>query len=317
MALTVGDIIDEIEQLGNRVDPSYRTRLLRGVNRAQQYWAFRLPWEGLKRTEDFVAPGGRFMHFPDRVSEVIKLGDIDNARHVPAGAHWENRAPDVFYQGTSGTIKEWRPAGSSPVAAQPATDTTLNIRTTASEAVRVLVRGLVFDSTASGTALELRMAEETLNMGGSGFTATSNTFREVFALEKTRDSTSDLIVQNPLNSQTIGHIPTWDTRNEFKKIEFLFPPSGVTPVKVTYFTKPEPLGAEDQTIDPALPTDFLVWRSTGDLHWIKNEREPAQVAWAKAEEILQNRINAERTFGDANMQAIPTSDHLDFSDWDC
>ncbi len=185
--------------------------------------------------------------------------------------------------------------GLSPVASAPSTDSALLIHSTASEAINVTIRGLVFDPSAANTALELYEAQETVALGG--ITETSvNTYREVLAIQKDKGTTADVVVGTALDGQ-ISRIPSWEARPLFRRIEFYPVPSGQT-LEVQYFRRPDRITKESDAVDPSVDEEALVWRAAGNMHWTDNEGQAAGIAWRKAEEILLRVRNEEDTFGE-------------------
>jgi hypothetical protein len=278
------------------------------------HWAERLPWPGLERRETFHANGQRDIVLPDRVNIVITVGDGND--WVPPGENFESRWGPTFFSGSSGRACEWRPSGLSPVIAQPATDSPLRLLSSQSESMTVLVRGLVRDSTASGTALEFHTQEETVDLGSSTTEVTSTSFVEILAIEKPHSTTAELRVFDNVNGNVIARIKPWDTTAQFKKISTpLVVPAG-TALPIRYYAYPQMLTSIDQSVETAIPNDFLVWRAAGDLHFIENMPDAAQLSWAKAEEVLTNAINARRSFGQRDATAVPDGDYLNWGDWD-
>lgn len=255
---------------------------------------------------------------PKRVARVIWLGDVDNSRKIEAGQHWEDRAPGTYFQETAGSFLEWRPLGTVPVITQPQTDIQIDMRSTQSEAIRVFVRGLVRDTTSSGTTGELNMLEENIVLNGSDFTQTSNEFVQLWTIEKDFNTTAEVLIRDTMatNPQIISRIYPWESRPEYQRVECILVPTLGTQVRVRYFARPPRIIRLLQTIEEEVDQDYLVWRVAGDLHWHQNERDAAQIAWGKAEEVLQNRINQERMHGDADYRAMPTSMFLDYNDGD-
>jgi hypothetical protein len=316
MASRVSQIITEAQQLANRVDASYNPRLLSAVNRAQIHWAERLPWPGLERIETFFANGRRDVVLPDRVNIIITVGDAANNSWVEPGENFEARWDPLFFAGTAGRPCEWRPSGVTPVITQPQTESPLRLLSSQSEALSVLVRGLVRDSAASGTALEFHQEEEVVSLGSSTTEVTSTSFVEILAVEKPHNTVSSLSVFDNVTGAIIGRISPWETVSRYKKLSTpLIVPAG-HPLQVRFYAYPPNLTSIDQTVEASVPDDFLVWRTAGDLYMIENMPDAAQLAWAKAEEVLTNSINARRSFGQRDATAMPDSNYLDWSDYD-
>ncbi|MCI0354823.1 MAG: hypothetical protein L0099_07280 [Acidobacteria bacterium] len=302
----VAKIIDDALKLVNRAgDGTYRTRALQALNRAHRYCARRFPWEGLRKQENFLTNGTRFLVLPERVLDIIAVGDSTNARHLDAGDHWDRRAPGTYFQGVGGTAKEWRRAGVVPVTGQPSTDTRLRLQTAVSDGMRVLVRGLGRDTAASGTALELYPIEEILSMGGSGITLTANTYVEILSLEKDEATLTDLLVTDNVTGLRLARIPSWAARSGLQRVEFLHVPPANTSVRVDYYRHPDRITGENETLDASIPEDYIVWRTVGDLEWIMERAEAAQLAWARAEANMQADYVAEETRGDYRIDPHP------------
>jgi hypothetical protein len=287
MASRLSQLVTEIKQVANRVDADFDARAITALNRAQEYWAERMPWPGLKRTEDFPAPGVRDIVFP-------RLG------------------PAYFEDGAAGAC-EWRNRGLQPVVSQPATDTKMEFQTTVSETQSVILRGLIFDSTASGTALELYEAEETVSVSDdTTWTESANSYREILAIEKPFNTTAGLVARDQQDTTIRARIAPWEDTAAYVKIETDFPVGVGTQLRVTYFTKPDQITSINDAANPAVPDQFLLWRAVGDIHWIQNQESAARVAWGKADELLQDRILAQKTTGGLEA-TTPSLDGLDWS----
>jgi hypothetical protein len=316
MASRVDQIITEVKRLGSRVDSSYDSRILESVNRSQAHWAEKLPWPGLERIETFLTPGGRDIIFPRRVQHIISIGDLKLNCHVAAGEHFEQRFDAVHYNRTPGQPFEWRDGGLSPVAAQPATDTRITVTASQSEAMSVFVRGLVRDSESSGTNVELYTVEETLSIVDNSGTTSANTYQEILTIEKPHNTTNGITARDPTGSKIIARIQPWQDTARYRKASFVFPPEANRSMEVRYYTFPQPLVKTNQSIDPAISKDYLVWRALADLHWMHGEQEASQVALARAEEIISAKIQARRHFGEKDITAIPDNSFLNFTDWE-
>jgi hypothetical protein len=189
------------------------------------------------------------------------------------------------------------------------TDSTLHISQTTSEGIDVQVHGLVFDSTASGTALELYEAKETVSMAGVTQT-TTNSNRKIIAIQKEKNTTSDIIVGRGSDGKMISRIPGWETRPLFQKVQFTPVPTGQT-VEVAYFKRPSRIVSESDALDPGVNEEAVVWRTVGNLHWMDNETQSAQVAWAKAEEVISIKRNEEQLFGEKDHHVEPSCSYMD------
>jgi hypothetical protein len=313
MASRLSQLVTEIKQVANRVDADFDARAITALNRAQEYWAERMPWPGLKRTEDFPAPGVRDIVFPKRVARVHRVADLTENLTLDPNGQFENRlGPAYFEDGAAGAC-EWRNRGLQPVVSQPATDTKMEFQTTVSETQSVILRGLIFDSTASGTALELYEAEETVSVSDdTTWTESANSYREILAIEKPFNTTAGLVARDQEDTTIRARIAPWEDTAAYVKIETDFPVGVGTQLRVTYFTKPDQITSINDAANPAVPDQFLLWRAVGDIHWIQNQESAARVAWGKADELLQDRILAQKTTGGLEA-TTPSLDGLDWS----
>jgi hypothetical protein len=316
MSTGISRVIDDALLMVNRVDSDYRTRALRAVNRAVLFWADRVPWPALKTYETFIANGTRFLTLPRRVRRVVEIGDISNKIKVRDGAHWAHKYPDEFFVDTAdSTPWEWRDGGLVPTIAAPSTDTKLVFQTTASEAMNVNISGWARDSTASGTAMELYEINETVNLGGTGVTETTNTYVKIRAIEKTTlDSASDLVIRSSTDSAPLARLTSDDRAAAYRQVEFLKVPGAGTQFRVEYYRRPERLVSENVPLEPSIDLDFLLWRTVGDLHWVASQQEAALAAWRKSEGLVQQRILAEKAHGEGNLQVQPDISYFDIED---
>lgn len=304
MSLTVARLIDRVQQLANRVDTSYRSRVRDAISRAQEDWALLNPWVGLKRVEALTMPGGRFMALPSRVARVITVSDVTDKRFLEAGDNWHRTFEQRWLYDTSGSPLEWREAGIVPLLGAPATDTRLQLTAGVSEVYNVYVTGLARDTSASGTAEEFYNVEETLQMAGTGATDTATTFVEVRTLQKTSDTVGDLVVRATTGSAFLARIPKRDSQSRYRRLEFQDVPAAGRVLRVEYYTRPEELVDEEQSVEPSVDEKFMLWRAVGDLHWINKEFDAAQAAWDKADQILAADTRAEN-YGERRIQPLP------------
>jgi hypothetical protein len=310
----ISDLITEAQQLANRVDSNWNARTLLAINRALKKYAKHAPWDGLLRQESFLSPGGRYMVFPDRVMRVRRLGDSDNSIPLKAGEQWSQRYPGTFFQQSGTQPFEWRPVASVPVIASPTTDTALELQTTASDGMTVSIRGLARDTNASGTALELYEVFETVAMGGTGATNTTNIYVEVLEISKEKDSTASLLVRSATSSALLARIPPWEASSQYQRIE-LFHPSPVARNFLTeYYCRPQDITSTDHPLDPSIDTEYVVWQAAGDLHWAKQEAQAANAAWAKAEQVLAKQRIQELAHGDRDSQMRPSVNYQELED---
>lgn len=308
MSLRVGEIIDQSLRLVNRVDPNFRVRALDAVDRAVRYYAERLPWPGLEREEQFVSNGTRDFTFPRRVRSVISIGDVNHDEYVRPGDNWHKQYPvwDVGGEHPTSRALQWDTRGFRPVIQAPPSDgSKLLVETTQSEAIPVRVRGLVFDSQASGTALELYEQEETISANVTAVQS-SNTFRQIYAIEKdSLDSDSDVVIKYASETSPAARIATYERTPRYLSIKFLAQPDAGDPFLVRYHTGPPRIAAEDTVLDPGIDPEPIVWRVVGDLHWMQGQGQAAGAARQTADELLTNKIRQQESHGDNLAQAIP------------
>lgn len=286
--------IDRAQQLANRVDPAWRGRTRTAIGRAIKAWAQRIPWPSLRTTEDFVLSGDKLLTFPERVGVVLTISDNTNTRPLGTTGHWSKRAAGVFNQDTGGNPQEWEDRGFSAFTSQSATDTTLQLAAGGSEAFEVRITGLVRDTTASGTALELQERFETMTMGGTSYTDTVLEFASFVAVEKEFGTSNWLKVRNPITSQVIAFLPEGEATVQHRVVQFIPVPPVNTVVRVEYYRKPEELHSENAPIDNSVDLEYLAWQAAGDVHWMLKEGSAANRAWDKAEEIIKNRLRQEK-----------------------
>lgn len=307
MSTTVSRVIDEALQMVSRVDSDYRTRALYAVSRAVLFWADRVPWGSLKTYETFIANGTRYLALPRRVRRIVEVGDITNKMKVRDGAHWGHKYPDNYFVDVAdSTPWEWRDGGMVATIAEPSTDTQLVFQSTASEALSLYISGWARDTSASGTPMELYEVSESVDLGGTGVTETTNSFVRVRAIEKsTLDSTADVLVRSSTDSAPLARLTSEDRASAYQRIEFLKVPTAGTRFRIEYYRRPERIVSENTPVEPSIDRDFLLWRVAGDLHWIGHEQEAALAAWRKSESLVQQRILAEKAQGEGNLQVQP------------
>lgn len=306
----VKDLIDRAQRLADRVDPSYRIRALDGLDEAMQWYASQVPWDALKRTEDFVA-SGEFLILPDRINKIIRIGDRTNARPLDPGEHFERRRSGAYFQRTSGAPCEWRPLGYVPTVKDLSVAAPLHISSTSSESIAIQIRGLISDSTASGTALELFEAKETLTLAGVTL-ASTNSYTTIISIQKDKGTAADVLIGTAADGQ-IARIPSWESRPLYHKVQFSPVPTGQT-LEVTYFRRPDRLTSEDDPIEASVNEEALVWRAAGNLHWMDNEGQAAERAWQKANEVVVLKRNEEETFGEKDFTVSPWLGYVNLED---
>lgn len=308
-------VLDEGLRLAGGADNAKRTRAREALNRAQAAWASKLPWSGLRRTEDFTHPGGRTMGFPARVARIIAMVDIAAGQQVESLDHWSSQSPVAFSQGTAGSPVKYRPAGTLPVVAAPSTDSQLTFEAGGSEAMNVRVSGLRRDAGASGSSLEFYEDRETLVMGGTDPTVSSKSYVSIISLEKDENTDFDLKVSETVAGTVLARIPAWASRAEYQAVDFLFVPPVGSRFRVDYFIRPEKIGSEQSVLDASIDHEYLVWAVAADVLWGLGKRQDAQIGWAKADSILETRITAERTFGEVDLRTVPGLTYQEMEDY--
>lgn len=303
----VKDLIDRVQRIADRVDPTYRIRTLDSLDEAQQWYASQIPWDALKRIEDFQA-SGEFLVLPDRVNKVIRIGDRTNARPLDAGEFFERATPGAYYQRSTGAPCRWRPMGYVATVKELSTAAQLHVSSTQSETISVQVRGLVSDSTASGTALEFYEAKETMTLVGATL-ASTNTYTSIIALQKDKGTASDVLIGTAADG-LLARIPSWEARPLYHKIQLQPVPTGQT-LEVAYFRRPDRLTSEQDPMDPSINEEAIVWRAAGNLHWMDNEGQAAERAWQKANEVIALKRNEEETFGEKDFHIEPWQGYMD------
>lgn len=316
----IANLVDRVQRRADRVDSNYRVRTLDALDEAVQWYAKAVPWPSLMRFEQFLTHGSEFIVLPDRVLKVISIGDVTNSSMLEPGSNFGRRRRGAYFQRTGGRLCEWRDVGLVPVTSQPNTDTTLIFQSTASDnAFDVFVKGLVRDTTASGTALELYEVEETVSISSTATVASSNSFVRVLALQKPRPTNGDLTVTYTTGDQRAARLPSWEARPLYPQIQLSLVPSVQATLEVEYFRRPDRLVSENGAIDPSMDEEALIWRAVGNMHWKDQEGQQAETAWRKAVEIVESKKNVEETFGEKDFHVEPFSpgyfDQEGLNDW--
>jgi hypothetical protein len=306
----VKDLIDRVQRIADRVDPSYRVRVLDSLDEAQQWYSSQVPWDALKRIEDFQSTG-EFLTLPDRVNKIIRIGDRTNARPLNPGEFFEHRRSGAYFQRTTGAPLEWRDMGFVATVKDLSAAAVIHVSSTASEAIAVQVRGLVSDSTASGTSLALYEAKETMSLVGATL-ASTNTYTTIIAIQKDKGTTNDVLIGTAADGQ-IARIPSWEARPMYRKVQFSPVPSGQA-LEVVYFRRPDRITSENDALDPAVNEEALMWRAAGNLHWMDNEGQAAERAWQKANEVIALKRNEEETFGEKDFTVSPWLGYVNLED---
>lgn len=319
MTSHIGDLIDKVQRRANRVDTNYRVRALDALDEALQWYSQELPWDGLIAQEVFLTTGSDTLVLPDRVLTISSIADITNQRHLPAGHHWARRYGATYTARAAGPACEWRPLGFSTVIAQPPADTFITAQATVSDSLDVHLRGLVRDTGASGTALELFEAMETLSLSSSEMVTSANSYVRVVAIDKPRGSLADVLIRDATTGTLLSRVSAWEARPMFPMIQLLVVPPPGTSLEIEYFRRPDRITAESHTIDPAIHEEALVWRAAGNMHWLDDEPQVAQAAWRQADEALGRVKRAADAFGERDHHAEPpTGGYMSFEgiNWD-
>lgn len=306
-----GQIIDEALELTNRKDPTMRGRALHALDRALQHYAERRPWDGLKRWEDFTADGTRYLTLPARIRKILSVSDVTNKMDIEAGSHWNRTAQVPWAAGqAAATAYEWRDLGVVPVIAEP-DGAQLRIEASVSEPQSLVIRGMVRDSSASGSPLELYPLVETYTVGGTSYSITDASFVTVDSIEKSiTDGSADITIWNHSTAKILARIPAGERSPAYQRIEFLYQPTAGNQVRVEYFARPARLVSETGAVPADVDHDYLVWRVAGDMEFLANEGQSAQVAWAKADGMMQEKRVAEQTQGEKSIQIQPDASYF-------
>jgi len=307
----VADVVTQALQLANRVDDQHRSRALSAVDRAVRYYAERVPWPSLIRTEDFLANGTKYLVFPQHVRSIITIGDKSKKEYVSPGAQWEKQYPEwQFGSKPSGSAFEWRHEGWVPVVVPPDGSLAVKLNTSQSDSQTVYVHGLALDTAASGTPLmyfdtrEIVIAQETP-------VASTHLFKEILGIETdTLDKNSSVTVRYS-DGTIAARIAPNERHSRYQRIEWLAVPAAGSTITVRYYADPAKIVSESQQVDPQVDQEFMIWRVAGDLHWINQEAQAAQAAWGKADSRIQERLNSENSHGDKLQQAIPFAPMID------
>jgi len=302
MTTQIGHLIDRIQATADRQDSALRTKTLHALDEAVQWYARRAPWDGLfEPGEDFLTNGSEFLVLPERVARVVRVADRSNSQPVePGGNDWE-RYPTFLQRTTGGTSAEWRPAGVVPVTRQPESAGVVTFSPDVSESFSVYVRGLVRDSNASGTALELYDVLETVVISSAADASTTNSFVRVDEVSKKYASKANITVKYS-DGSVVGRIPSWSMGPSYQRIQLFNIPNAGTILSIAYKRRPDRLTAEEQVIDPGINLDAIIWRASGNIHWQDQETEAANMAWRKADEIVGQILTEEVSQGDRDYQ---------------
>ncbi len=312
----VKDLLDEVQRLANRVSPSERSRAREALNRALVKYAQRIPWRSLRRSETFITDGSRFMVFPERVAKIIEMADKTEQARIRPDVHFIENYGATFLSDVAGRPCVWREAGVVPLVATPATDTTFTLTANQSEVFSVELWGTVRDASESGSALEFYEVRETVSIVDDSGVQTGNSYTNLRAITKDRSTDAFVQVVDDNSGKVASRIMGQNANPVYRRVEFDVIPAAGRVVFVEYFTQPDRIDSEMQAIDPAVNEQYLVWTAVGDLHWLLKETQNAQVAWAKADEILAQEANKERTFGENAESFTPDFTYFGLEDLD-
>jgi hypothetical protein len=307
----VSSVIDQALQLANRVDAQHRERARLSVDRAVRYYAERVPWPSLIRTETFNATGGRHLVLPQHVRAIITIGNKAQSEYVEPGTQWEKQYPNWQLNAKpTGNAFEWRHSGWVPVLAPPSVAQAIELNTTASDSQSVYVHGLAHDTTASGTVLEyfstreIVVAQETPVAGNLAF-------KEILGIEADTLNKNNAIVVRYADGTLAARIEANERHSRYQRVEFLGVPAQGSAIEIRYYSDPAKVVSESQQIDPQVDEEFLVWRVAGDMHWMNQEAQASQAAWGKADSRIKERLHSENAHGDKLIQAIPYAPMID------
>jgi hypothetical protein len=303
--------------MANRVDPQHRQRALDAADRAVRYFAERVPWPSLERVETFRTNGTEFFTFPARVRQIIAIGDLERQEYVGPGDQWERQHMAHLSNRPSAAIWEWQDRGYQPVIQAPSTDTTLVFSTTQSEATSVYVSGLVRDSSASGTSLELVELDEVVAVNQSPV-STVNEYAVVTSVEKDDITiSSDIVVDYGRGTVSkAARLRSNERKPTYRRVEWLALPGTGNRFRTRYYTSPPKVNDEIQMLDPAIDEDIVFWGVVGDLHWVAEAPQAAQAAWQQRDNLIQSKLIGQEVHGDHLSQAIPFAPMIDEDPWD-
>jgi hypothetical protein len=86
-------------------------------------------------------------------------------------------------------------------------------------------------------------------------------------------------------------------------------------ILVEYLVAPDDITSEESVLDAGISEKYLVWQVAGDVLWANGRREDAQIAWAKAEQILTEEAKRHTTLGEGDFRAIPINTYLSREDY--
>lgn len=313
MSALVSDLVTRVLQYVDRAgDASYTSRVVSALDEAIQWYSERAPWDGLRDIETFISNGTEYLALPDRIRRVVDIGDKTNNRYIPAGEHFLQRRPGQYLERTSGNVCEWRDMGTVPLITHP-NGSALKFETTVSESFDVSIAGTVRDTGASGTALEFYEAMETVSMDGTVKTS-ANVFEEVTSIQKEKNTAADLKIFFSSTSEPVSRIPNWETRPLYRRVQFSPVPTAGTALELQYYRRPNRITDTDAALDSAINQEAVVWKAVELVSLLESKIDLAQLARARAEEVVRNRKEVEENFGERDHTIQPWCGYLNLED---
>lgn len=308
MARLVASLIDRAQRIANRVDSSYRERARDALDEAIQWHAMESPWDKLLFQEDFPTSGSEYLTLPDRVARPVWIADATNRLKLQAGGNdWADMP--IFLAKTGGTACEWKSVGVVPVTRQPETASRLVATASVSESFNIGVKGLVEDTSASGTPFQFYEAFEELMVSDDSGVTSANEYVQIYQISKERGTSADVRFTYGTD-ETVSRIPSWESQPRFHRLQFMpVPPANIS-LRVSYFRRPDRITSEAQPLDPNINEEALVWRAAGNIHWHQNELQNAQLAWAKADQFLAAETKQQETHGERDHSVQPWFGYL-------
>lgn len=302
--MNLGNLITEAQRLAGRVDTNYNNRTRRWLNEAQEEWALEVPWPTLVREETFLATGSRSLILPPRVKIPLAFGDKTNYRPIDMLKHWDREFPGSFFGNTTGAARFVRPMGIVATVRDPATPGYLTVKTTASDAVSVVLAGLSLDTTASGTPNQYVEARETIVIGADTVYTSTNMYYTIDSFGKDDFSLGDFTLRDS-SSNVLAVLNKDEYGSQYRRVDLLHIPPAGTEIMVQYLTGPTRLVDNAQVPHPSIDTEHMIWYAAGMIHESMSEVQQSQIKLARAKEILNRRIHRETGFGDQDWRALP------------
>lgn len=299
------NLITESQRLAGRVDSNFNDRCRRWINEAQTQWAIGVPWSTLTRVETFAMDGTALLTLPPRVLTVKWVLDKTNKHPIQPNDQLDKEYPWALSQNSPGSIQAWKELGVQPTARQPAASGTLNLFTTASDTFSVYVAGLAEATASSGTAEQYFPVHETVVVSTTGTFTTTKSYVRVEVLGKDDYTNGDVVVRDASSNQ-LARIPADVLQSEYRVLQFVLTPDAGTLLDIFYIQKPATLVDNAQQPPPAVETDYLIWYAAGMMHAAQpGQEQDSMTKLARAQEILQRRINKDRKHGDKDWRGIP------------